>query len=214
MAPYTLPLREALNDSISSGKFADTKIILFSRRDSSGIVCKPRALYANSHVLRTVPYFNDRKPRPHRGDPANDALRVLFGTFAEAESKDFSERLDDTECAENYGYHSDSDLEGDEDSTSQKALKPARGHPFDPFCFIPTDNEPVSARGEYKERVEKGKVIKIQDVAFITYVFSGPPLGPSDDSTDSRRFYSTSTLVRSSSHPTDQSIIVSRGAPR
>ena len=61
MALYTLPLREALNDSISSGRFADTKIVLFSRRDSSGTVCKPRALYASSHVLRTVPYFNDRK---------------------------------------------------------------------------------------------------------------------------------------------------------
>ena len=62
MALYTLPLREALNDSISSGRFADTKIIVFSQRDSSGAVCKPRALYASSHVLRTVPYFNDRKP--------------------------------------------------------------------------------------------------------------------------------------------------------
>lgn len=61
MAPYTLPLRQALNDSISSGKFADTKIILFSRRDTSGTVCKPRALYASSHVLKTVPYFDDCK---------------------------------------------------------------------------------------------------------------------------------------------------------
>lgn len=61
MAACTPALREALNDSISSGRFVDTKIILFSRRDSSGTICKPRALYANSRVLKTVSYFNDRK---------------------------------------------------------------------------------------------------------------------------------------------------------
>jgi len=167
MPPYSLPLREALNDSISSGKFVDTKIILFSRRDPSGTICQPRALYANSHVLRTVPYFNDRKPLfPEVTGPIGDGLRVLFGTFAEAESKDFSERLDDTECAENYGYYPDSDLEEDEDSANSK--EPARGHPFDPFCFTPTDNKLTPPNGEYKENLEKGKVIKIQDMAFIT----------------------------------------------
>jgi hypothetical protein len=57
----TPALREALNDAISSGKFVDTKIVLFSRRDSDGRVCKPRALYANSHVLKSVPYFKDRE---------------------------------------------------------------------------------------------------------------------------------------------------------
>ena len=57
----TLALREALNDAISSGKFVDTKIVLFSRRDNFGRVCKPKALYANSHVLRSVPYFKDRE---------------------------------------------------------------------------------------------------------------------------------------------------------
>lgn len=54
----TTALKEALNDAITSGKFIDTKIVLFSRRDSSGRVCKPKALYANSHVLKSVPYFN------------------------------------------------------------------------------------------------------------------------------------------------------------
>lgn len=54
-------LKEALNDAITSGEFIDTKIVLFSRRDSSGKVYKPKALYANSHVLKTVPYFNARE---------------------------------------------------------------------------------------------------------------------------------------------------------
>ena len=55
----TLSLREALNDAISSGRFVDTKIVLFSRRDSIGRVCRQRALYANSHVLKSVTYFKD-----------------------------------------------------------------------------------------------------------------------------------------------------------
>ena len=69
MAACTPPLREALNETISTGTgFADTKIVLFSRRDSSGIVCKPKALYASGHVLRTVPYFNDRTPLSNFAD--------------------------------------------------------------------------------------------------------------------------------------------------
>ena len=109
-----------------------------------------------------------------RGDPANNGLQVLFGTFAEAESKDFSEPLDDDECAEDYGYYSDSDLEEDEDSASSKETPKqrgpicARGHPFDPFCFPLADRKPAPICGEHKERLEKGKVIKIQDIAFIT----------------------------------------------
>jgi len=60
----TPALQEALNDAISSGNFIDTKVVLYSRRDSSGRVCKPKALYANSHVLKSVPYFNDREFSP------------------------------------------------------------------------------------------------------------------------------------------------------
>jgi len=67
----TTVLKEALNEAITSGKFIDTKIVLFSRRDSSGRVCKPKALYANSHVLKSVPYFNARK----------FLHRVLFAVF-------------------------------------------------------------------------------------------------------------------------------------
>jgi len=62
MVAYTLPLREALNESISSGRFEDTKIILYSRRrDNPSVIYKPRVLYASSHVLKTVPYFSDRE---------------------------------------------------------------------------------------------------------------------------------------------------------
>ena len=57
----TTALCEALNQGISSGNLVDTKIILYSRRDSSTRVCRPKVLYASSHVLKTVPYFNNRE---------------------------------------------------------------------------------------------------------------------------------------------------------
>lgn len=55
----TTALLEALNQGISSGNFTDTKIILCSHKDPSGRVGRPKALYANSRVLKTVSYFND-----------------------------------------------------------------------------------------------------------------------------------------------------------
>ena len=68
----TAVLEEALNDAISSGRFIDTKIVLFSRKDSAGRICKPRALYANSHVLKSVPYFKDREFSLHPSTAHND----------------------------------------------------------------------------------------------------------------------------------------------
>lgn len=60
----TTALREALNPGISTGDFVDTKIILCQHRDSSGRVGRPKALYADSHALKTVPHFNDRECTP------------------------------------------------------------------------------------------------------------------------------------------------------
>ena len=51
----------ALSDSVASGVFVDTKFYLFSRRNSSGKVFRPRPLYVNSHILRSVQYFDDRE---------------------------------------------------------------------------------------------------------------------------------------------------------
>ena len=55
------PLLDALDESITSGTFIDTKFYVFSRRGASGRVDSPRPLYCNSHVLSTVPYFSARK---------------------------------------------------------------------------------------------------------------------------------------------------------
>lgn len=95
----------------------------------------------------------------------NEFLEVLSGTFAEAEAKDFWQPLDESECAEDYGYHSDSDLE--EGAAEGKKGAPMRGHPFDPLC-LPLGKDTTT----HKERVATGRIIKIQDVAFITYVSS------------------------------------------
>ncbi|KAF9785398.1 hypothetical protein BJ322DRAFT_1006548 [Thelephora terrestris] len=153
----TLSLREALNESISSGRFEDTKVILYSRRDSSGKICRPRALYASSHVLKSVPYFND----------------LLSGTFAEAESKDFSEAIDDGETAEDYGYYSDSDLEDDDhvaNSTGplETAASSGEDSSSQPSSYFGNDNLPC-AHDDFRKRPQQGKIIKVQDVAFVTW---------------------------------------------
>ena len=154
----TTPLKEAWNDAIYSGKFIDTQIILFSRRDTSARVCKPKALYANSHVLKSVPYFNNREFSPYPTSCAcNDCSPgVLSGPFSESEIKGFSETVDDGEYAEDYGYSSDSDLE--EDCDFESPVPPAN-------LKRP---QPRALYGEYQENARTGNVIKIQDVAFIT----------------------------------------------
>ena len=54
-------LFDALNESITSGTFIDTKFYVYSRKGASGRVNSPRSLYCNGHVLKTVPYFSTRE---------------------------------------------------------------------------------------------------------------------------------------------------------
>ena len=65
----TTALRAGLNHGISSGNLVDTKVVLYSHRDSSGRVCRSKALYANSNALKTVPYFNDRESTATLNNP-------------------------------------------------------------------------------------------------------------------------------------------------
>ena len=108
-----------------------------------------------------------RHTRSH--SPRTLRPKVLFGNFAESQSKDFSkEEIDDEESAENYGYLSDSDLEDDEDerlAPFKNTSKP-KVHSFDPFT-IPGEDSRILCE-EHEERVEKGKIVKIPDVAFVT----------------------------------------------
>ena len=96
---------------------------------------------------------------------------MLFGNFAESQSKDFDkETIDEEESAEDYGYLSDSDLEDDEDEkvASFKRKGKLKGHPFDPFA-IPGEDERIFCE-EHREYIGKGKVVKIPDMAFVTWV--------------------------------------------
>ena len=91
---------------------------------------------------------------------------MLFGNFAESQSKDLKEAIDENEYAEEYGYLSDSDLKDDEDEKPMlKHASKSKVHPFDPFQ-IPGEDKLVHEKNE--ELVGKGKVVKIPDVAFVT----------------------------------------------
>ncbi|KAF9645605.1 hypothetical protein BDM02DRAFT_490316 [Thelephora ganbajun] len=183
----TLSFREALSQGIASGTFVDTKIILFSRRTSSGRVCGPKTLYASSHVLKSIPYFN----------------HLLFGNFLEAESQDLSGNFDDDESSNDYGYYSDSDLEDDGETvdtlkgvlkmatqpknTARDVLRTVTPQKGTLKRVLRTDSLRRLGGGtfhkppreKYAERACKGKVVKVPDMAFITfqafllYLYSG-----------------------------------------
>lgn len=166
----TPALRKALSLGISSGHLVDTKIILYSHRDSSGRVCRPKALYTNSDVLKTVRHFCHRESTATLGfahlEPHGIIPKVFF---TDSQSKDFSEEgIDEEGSAEDYGYLSDSDLEDDEDErvVSSKRARKQKIHAFDPFEGL-TEDRRVPWE-EHEERVEERKVIRITDVAFIT----------------------------------------------
>ena len=89
---------------------------------------------------------------------------VLFGNFAESQSKDFEEEIDEEEIAEDYGYLSDSDLEDGED---RKAAPPRRTTKSKSYSFGLSCEDKVVCEG-HEERVKKGKVVKIPDMAFVT----------------------------------------------
>jgi len=168
----TTPLREVLNEGISSGSFVDTKIILYSYRDSSGRVCRPKAVYTNSRVLKLVPYFNDREsnvaPDTTCKEPHGILRKVLFGNFPESQSKDFGKEVLDDKSAEDYGYLSDSDLEDDEDEkvALSKHANESKVYPVDPSGVSGGDRK--IHYEEYEKHVENGKVVNIPDVAFVT----------------------------------------------
>ena len=86
---------------------------------------------------------------------------MLFGSFAEAQSKDPNEEtIDEEELAEDYGYSSDSDLEDDVDRGVTLVT------PVAPVA-VPSEEKKILYE-EHKERIEKGKIVKIPDMAFVT----------------------------------------------
>ena len=94
---------------------------------------------------------------------------MLFGGFAESQSKKFSQEvIDEEESAKDYGYLSDSDIEDDEDEevASFKRKTKSKAHSFEPVA-VPGEPEKIDC-GKYEENVNEGKVVRIPDVAFVT----------------------------------------------
>ena len=92
---------------------------------------------------------------------------MLFGNFAESRSRSFKEELDEDDCAEDYGYLSDSDIEDDEDEKFPPFRNKPKSvvHPPDPLGTPSEDDIPCE---KHEESVEKGKVVRIPDIAFVT----------------------------------------------
>lgn len=108
----------------------------------------------------------DRLPRT-----SQCRLEVLFGNFAESQPKYFREAIDEEETAADYGYLSDSDLEDDEDerpaplkhTSESKVIKP---EDFNLISVVLGTGR--SGCEEQEEWIEKGKVVKIPDIAVAT----------------------------------------------
>ena len=101
-------------------------------------------------MIVSAPPHSISAARPH-----TIIFEVLFGNFAEAQSKDFNkETIDEGESAEDYGYLSDSDLEDDDDMRA-------------PPVVVPSEQREIPCE-EHEERIEKGKIVKIPDMAFVT----------------------------------------------
>lgn len=97
---------------------------------------------------------------------------MLFGNFAESRSKDLRDPIDEEEFSEDYGYVSDSDLEDDEDETAS-SLKHAPKSETPPFDPLSTPGEEKIGCEGHLEHIAKGKVVKVPDISFVTWVVFG-----------------------------------------
>ena len=105
-----------LDQGMSSGNLANTKITPYLHRDSSGLVCQPKVLYVNSRVPESVPHSHDRG-FPITFSPTRISQyclqRSLLGLRGAGGYN--KEEIYDKESAKDYGYLSYSDLGDDED---------------------------------------------------------------------------------------------------
>ena len=125
-----LPVQEALRDSITSGTFVDTKFWVFSKRSSrSGRVGEPKALFANGHVVRSVPRLGARAFIISNcyGSPSHRFTVLNWGEGGENLRTQFPVDRKPSTC--DYDCDADSDLEEDEDWDSSD-IEDTRVVPF------------------------------------------------------------------------------------
>ncbi|KAF9779832.1 hypothetical protein BJ322DRAFT_1167035 [Thelephora terrestris] len=156
-------LLDALNSSITSGTFVDTKIYVFSRREASGRVSSPQSLYCNGHVLNTIPYFSTHG-------------------FSEGRTKDinggFPPGADSFPYTDHYDYLSDSDLEDEEPIEHCEQELPSIAQVLGSEARMTPGNPPQPSRGmsevenrRIRDRVSErmGRVAIVRDIAAVTF---------------------------------------------
>ncbi|KAF9781707.1 hypothetical protein BJ322DRAFT_1077750 [Thelephora terrestris] len=168
-------LGEALFDSLSTGTFVDVKFYAFSQRTPSGRVRCPKSLYANSHILQTVPYFRS----------------LLSDGFSEGKLKDLRSPFPLDQPLEWDGHNclDDSDLEEIEDNenlrveipgvTSDNLRSPLKSPVFGSgFCspFLPQIPElgstgavsSICGTRSVGSDTHLGRVAVLRDISFVT----------------------------------------------
>lgn len=168
-------MHAALNQSIVGGMLLDTRFHLFSRRRPSGVIDKPRTVFAISTTLIEA-------------SPELDKL--LTGGFSESVLSDIFEENTEIEGQEvtdaQYGYESDSDLEDDDveielgtaDSGNQPAgmsaapdavLKKA-DHDVGEAIDLAMESGNKSSRPPTRNRPRcPGRTVFVKDIAYKTW---------------------------------------------
>jgi hypothetical protein len=168
-------LEIALSESMNAGNFIDTKFYVFSRRASAelGRVDTPRALYANSRVLKA----------------SSDYFRSLFSDqffdgFDMSPASGFP--ADQDQYKDDYDYYSDSDLDESEDTAIDTEaseaseiqatceIKPTEPPPQPKTNDAPDSSSPQALRREISGRQYLGrnptlKTFIIKHTAFTTF---------------------------------------------
>jgi hypothetical protein len=117
----TPTIRGALNDALLGTSNIDAKFYLFSSR-ACGAPCRPRALFADSSLLKGHSSYLDTRSYIH---PPHFSFTIWFGPvlfdngFKESASIDFFSEVEPEMDAGDYGYDSDSDLESMQEEVSE-----------------------------------------------------------------------------------------------
>ncbi|KAI0681974.1 hypothetical protein BC835DRAFT_1402058 [Cytidiella melzeri] len=165
-------MQAALRQSLTSGSFVNTKFYAFSRRQSTGVVNEPLAIYANSAMLTAgSTYF----------------AGLLDSGFREAEPTSLRRQFpsDKAKSTEEYDYDSDSDLENEASVDGERGPNIAKTEDGVGHSDITLHSTKVCAEESSADLIligdseYFGRVVVIPDVAFNTlkaliyYIYTG-----------------------------------------
>lgn len=159
-------MKLAFKRAMIGGNFLDTKFYAYSRRKSSGVIYAPKAIHANSYILRAKEpqYFEPLLRGGYDGYSINGPLN---GPFPD----EFPAEIDGD------GYESDSDIEDDAEYTQDDEKPPSM---FDnaPSNTTEEDKKPDAINEDTQEHAEgetevvaggSGRVRMILTFAFPTW---------------------------------------------